>query len=94
LNSSAIRILKASICSGGLPGAKRLDDTTKAAAASIAARDPSSVCTGAMMSMTGFAGSSGTAVLPMCSIDPASQGARTFSNSKRSASNLDGHESS
>lgn len=52
------------------------------------------VCTGTMMSMTGFAGSSGTAVLPMCSIDSASQGARTAFNSKRSDSILDSHESS
>jgi hypothetical protein len=53
----------------------------------IAGRDASRVWTPAMMSMIGFAARPGTAVLPMCSIGPTSQGASSRDRTAASSSN-------
>jgi len=65
-----------------------------ALAAAMASVDCASERTGAMMSMMGLAGRPGTAVLPMCSTGPASQGASAVSKRLRSASNRVGHAGS
>jgi hypothetical protein len=62
------------------------------AAAAIAGRDASSDDTAAMMSMTGLAASPGIAVLPMCSIGPASHDASVRRSASRSCSNRSGHD--
>lgn len=62
-----------------------------ARAAGMAATESSSEATGAMMSMTGLANRPTTAVLPMCSISPTSQGDSAACSASFSASNWVGH---
>ena len=56
--------------------------------------EPASDATGAMMSMTGLAARPGTAVLPMCSMAPVSQGCRAAASNARSASKRSGQRGS